>query len=313
LSFGGEELEVEDGFSLHQAIENCLDSAFARTLAVADTLHGNRVDLPGGDIDAKGTSDIGDDGVSILELVNEAIENQRFVLLFQPIISLRGDSDEHYEVFLRMLDREGEQMAPGAFLRTAIDNDVAGKIDRWVILQSIKMLSTHRAKGNNTRLTINLTCNSVTDPDFTQWLGVAIKAARLPSDAVIFQVTEKDASTYIRQTREFFEKLKEMYCRASISRFRMTPDSFEVLNHIPAEFVKLDGTKIEDMGDDDEIGEAVTNTLRKLQAAGKLSIVPMVETANILSTLWQAGANYIQGHYLQEPSAEMDYDFSTDD
>jgi EAL domain-containing protein (putative c-di-GMP-specific phosphodiesterase class I) len=39
----------------------------------------------------------------------------------------------------------------------------------------------------------------------------------------------------------------------------------------------------------------------------------MVETANILSTLWQAGANYIQGHYLQEPSAEMDYDFSTDD
>jgi EAL domain-containing protein (putative c-di-GMP-specific phosphodiesterase class I) len=207
----------------------------------------------------------------------------------------------------------GEQMAPGAFLRTAIDNDVAGKIDRWVILQSIKMLSTHRAKGNNTRLTINLTCNSVTDPDFTQWLGVAIKAARLPSDAVIFQVTEKDASTYIRQTREFFEKLKEMYCRASISRFRMTPDSFEVLNHIPAEFVKLDGTKIEDMGDDDEMREAVTNTLRKLQAAGNLSIVPMVETANILSTLWQAGANYIQGHYLQEPSAEMDYDFSTDD
>jgi EAL domain-containing protein (putative c-di-GMP-specific phosphodiesterase class I) len=39
----------------------------------------------------------------------------------------------------------------------------------------------------------------------------------------------------------------------------------------------------------------------------------MVETADILSTLWQAGANYIQGHYLQEPSAEMDYDFSTDE
>jgi len=39
----------------------------------------------------------------------------------------------------------------------------------------------------------------------------------------------------------------------------------------------------------------------------------MVENANVLSTLWQAGANYIQGHYLQEPSMEMDYDFSTEE
>ena len=39
----------------------------------------------------------------------------------------------------------------------------------------------------------------------------------------------------------------------------------------------------------------------------------MVESATVLSALWQAGANYIQGHYLQEPSTEMDYDFDTED
>ena len=50
-----------------------------------------------------------------------------------------------------------------------------------------------------------------------------------------------------------------------------------------------------------------------LQNSGKLTVVPMVENANILSTLWQAGANYIQGYYLQEPSTEMDYDFSTEE
>ena len=70
-------------------------------------------------------------------------------------------------------------------------HSIAGKIDRWVILQSIKMLSVHRAKGHATRLTVNLTCNSIADPEFLQWLTVAIKAARLPSDAVIFQVTDR--------------------------------------------------------------------------------------------------------------------------
>ncbi|MDH3643762.1 MAG: EAL domain-containing protein, partial [Gammaproteobacteria bacterium] len=296
-----------------QAIEACLDVAYATTQAAIEDLEGNCVELPSIELSSESEGEPEDEAARILNLINEAIENQRFVLLFQPIISLRGDSDEHYEVFLRMLDREGKHMSPGEFLRTAIDNNVAGKMDRWVILQSIKMLSTHRSKGHNTRLTINLTSNSVADPEFIQWLGVAIKAARLPSDAVIFQITEEDAGTYIRQTREFVEGLKKMHCRASLSRFGIAADPFEVLSHIPVEFVKLDGAKIESMGDSEEMRETITEMIRDLQSSGKLTIVPMVESANVLSALWQAGANYIQGHYLQEPSMEMDYDFSTDD
>ena len=50
--------------------------------------------------------------------------------------------------------------------------------------------------------------------------------------------------------------------------------------------------------------------IKSLQAQGKLTIVPLVENAAILSTLWQAGVNYIQGYYLQAPTTEMNYDFS---
>lgn len=254
--------------------------------------------------------EVGDEAARVLNLINEAIEKQKFLLLFQPIISLRGDNDEHYEVFLRMLDRHGEQMVPRQFLRTAIENNAAGKIDRWVILQSIKMLSVHRAKGHNTRLTINITANSVSDPEFIQWLGVAIKAARLPSDAVIFQITEEDAVTYLRQSREFAEGLKKLHCRTSLSRFGLVDDPYETLNHIPVDMVKLDGSLIKE---DADASEVLSTMIRKLQSIGKLTLVPMVENANMLSTLWQAGANYIQGHYLQEPVAEMSYDFSTEE
>ena len=309
VSFGGAELDMTGCDSLQTAIESGLDRAFSTVQEFAAENEGNQIELP-----APATDDeMDDEATRVLVLINEAIESQKFMLLFQPIISLRGDSDEHYEVFLRMLDRSGEQMAPNEFLRTAIDNGVAGKIDRWVILQSIKMLSTHRSKGHNTRLTINVTSNSVADPEFTQWLGVAIKAARLPSDAVIFQITERDASTYIRQTREFVEALKGMHCRSSLSRFGLAGEPFEILRHIPADFVKLDGSHIEALADDPELKDEITGMIQKLQGGGKLTIVPMVESANVLSALWQAGANYIQGHYLQQPSTSMDYDFSTDD
>ena len=288
--------------------ETCLNSAFATAFSAA-CLDGNLVELPR----TENEDGPNEEASRILSLINEAMENQKFILLFQPTISLRGDSDEHYEVFLRMLDRSGNQMAPGEFLRTAIDYGVAGKIDRWVILQSIKMLSVHRSKGNNTRLTINLTSNSFADPEFIQWLGVAIKAARLPSDAVVFQITELDATNYMRQTQEFVEGLKALHCRASLSRFGLCDKPFEILRHLPVDFVKLDRIHIERLKENPELKDEITSMIHKLQSAGKLTIVPMVESANVLSALWQAGANYIQGHYLQEPSADMDYDFSTDD
>ena len=149
--------------------KSTLDSAFGTAQAVAESGDGNCVRTA--ELTEDPDSEVNDEANRVLVLINEAIESQKFMLLFQPIISLRGDSDEHYEVFLRMMDRNGEQMAPGEFLRTAIENGVAGKIDRWVILQSIKMLSTHRAKGHNTRLTINVTSNSVADGEFIQWLA----------------------------------------------------------------------------------------------------------------------------------------------
>jgi PAS domain S-box-containing protein len=310
ITLGGAILEDEGHDSISSAIEATLNAAFATMQAATEVAEGNHVELP--TFETK-EQEFNDEASRVLTLITEAIEAQKFVLLFQPIISLRGDSDEHYEVFLRMLNRAGEQMAPHEFLRTAIDNGVAGKIDRWVILQSIKTLSAYRSKGHNTRLTINLTSNSVADPEFIQWLAVAIKAARLPSDAVIFQITESDSANYIRQTREFVEGLKSMHCRASLSRFGLAEEPFEVLQHIPVDFVKLDGSLIKNLNDDDGIREDVTELIKQLQSQGKLTIVPMVESANVLSALWQAGANYIQGHYLQEPSTAMDYDFSTDD
>jgi EAL domain-containing protein (putative c-di-GMP-specific phosphodiesterase class I)/GGDEF domain-containing protein/PAS domain-containing protein len=249
----------------------------------------------------------------ILKLVNDAIENQTFVLLFQPIISLRGDSDEHYEVFLRLIDEKGRRLPPDQFLELAIQNGVAGKIDRWVILQSIKMLSVHRSKGHNTRLTINLTRNSLIDDEFIQWLGVAIKAARLPSDAVIFQIAEPDAASHVRQAREFVQGLKSMHCRTSLRHFGVTDNPFETLRHVPVDFVKIDGNHVQELDGNPAKKDQLTTMIRELQQHGKLTVIPMVESATVLSALWQAGANYIQGHYLQEPSTEMNYDFAADD
>jgi multidomain signaling protein FimX len=309
LSIGGVELGTESDLDAAEGpLGKKLDAAFAAAIR-AENAGGNRIEVV---TDAGVCSDPGDQSGTTLKEVNEAIDDQRFQLLFQPIISLRGDSEEHYEVFLRMLEQDG-QVAPNEFLHTAVAHGVAGKIDRWMILQSIKMLSSHRAKGHSTRLTVTLTTNSIGDAEFPQWLSAALKAARLPSDALIFQVTERDAADHLRETSEFLASLQGMRCRSSLSRFGLVSDPMEMLRHLPVDFVKLDGSLVERLAEDTRRKDEITETIRDLQAIGKVTVVPMVESAGVLSALWQAGANYIQGHYLQEPTAEMNFDFSSDD
>ena len=101
-----------------------------------------------------------------------------------------------------------------------------------------------------------------------------------------------------------------MHCQAAIGRFGLVTTPFELLSVVAVDMVKIDGSLIRTLG---QPGDLISPMLKKLQSLGKFTIVPMVESAAQLTALWQAGANYIQGHYLQEPRTEMDYDFSVEE
>ncbi|MBV1919368.1 MAG: EAL domain-containing protein [Pseudomonadales bacterium] len=245
-------------------------------------------------------------------LLQSAIDKGLFKILFQPVIDLRGNSGELYEVLLRMVNEQDEEISPTDFLGSAASQDLCEKIDRWVILQSIKMLSEHREQGHNSRIMINITGESLKDQTLLPWLSVALKASRMPSDAIIFQFSETDATTYLKQAKDFTKGLKELHCKISISRFGCSLNPFNNLKHLEVDYLKIDGSFTKDIGSE-ESKESLKELVTAAHAQGKLTIIPLVESAAILSTLWQIGVNYIQGYYLQEPTESMNYDFSSDD
>ena len=244
-----------------------------------------------------------------VEAIQKALEENRFRLLFQPIINLRGEGEEHYEAFVRMLDKDGKEVSPYDFLPPMGPSDTAIKIDRWVILQTIRQLSSHRSRGHDTRLFLNVTAETLQDKTFTPWLSVALKAARLPGDSLVFQIREGDANNYMKQARDFTKAVHELHCKVSIAQFGCALNPFNTLKHIDTDYVKIDGSFTEEIQKSDEAKEQVKAMVKSLQNNGKLTIIPLVENAGVLATLWQAGVNYIQGYYLQAPVPEMNYDF----
>lgn len=249
--------------------------------------------------------------INVSEQLQEALDSGHLKLLYQPVINLRGEENECYEVFLRVLDEDKNEISITDFLQGMSTSEIGEKIDRWVILQAIKALSEHRSKGHNTKLFMNITERSLLDKSLLPWLSVALKAARLPGNSIVFQISETDAISYLKQAVSFTNGISELKCQLAIKQFGCALHPFNILKHLKVDFLKIDHSFTKDL-EQEENKTAIKELVDEAQKNEKLVIVPFVESAAMLSTIWQLGANYIQGYYFQEPSDKMDYDFSSE-
>lgn len=243
-------------------------------------------------------------------LLDEALEVQRFALLFQPIISLRGATGEHYEVLLRMRGATDTLELPDNFIESLGTSAANAKLDRWVILEATKQLAVNRGKGNDTRLVINLTANVLLDESLATWLGVALKAAGLPPATVILQLSEADIANDMQAAKKFANAIHQLGCKISLSGFGRVPESHkELVTAVRADMAQIDGNFTRMLHTNND-SQSLKTLIAETGSTGVKTIVPFVENASVLATLWQVGADFIQGHYLQAPSREMNYEFT---
>lgn len=246
------------------------------------------------------------------ELIS-AIKNNHLHLQFQPLLNIKGDTAEHYEVLLRLQTSQGEVLSGGdLFESQAIEDDVKRKVDRWVIIQATKALSSHQAKKPNTRLFINLSSASLTDDKLPNWLAVALNASGLPKGSIIFQFQEDDAIRTLKQTQDFTHALQEKGIPTAISRFGCALNPMQNLKRIAVTYVKLDSSFTQEMGS--EVGIKHLNTLlEELHEEEKITIIPSVENAAAMASLWQTSVHYLQGYGIQAPQETMSFNFGNDE
>ena len=241
-----------------------------------------------------------------------ALKANSFNLLFQPMINLKGDEKEHYETLLRLPQGDGEEVSAGEFLNGfAVSEDIKRKIDRWVILHATKLLGEHRQQNHQTRLFINLSAASLMDDSLPGWIGVALGAAKLDPGSVIFQFNEEDATKFLTQAQKFSVELKKKNYACALSRFGCSLKPFQTLKHLHVDYIKVDGSFTHELNKPEAL-ENLKTMLEELHEQEKITIVPLVESAAAVASLWQLGAHFIQGYYVQAPQAGMVYDFSDD-
>ena len=248
-----------------------------------------------------------EEGLSIKKL-RQAIRDDEFKLLFQPIVSLRGEHESVYEVLLRLIDKDNKEVSPKMFITMLDHAEVSTELDRWVIHESIRQLAEENKKGRKNKLFINLTGRSLEDPRLLHGIRDQLNQHKVPGDSLIFQFSESDASTYLKYANIFTQGLAQLHASACIKHYGSSIDSENVLRHIPAQYIKLDGSFVQELADPDK-HEAFDKLIEPLRIGEKTIVAPLVEGTNVMSKLFRTGVHYIQGYYLQAPREHMDYDF----
>lgn len=243
-------------------------------------------------------------------LIQEALAEGRFHLVYQPIVSLQGETDEKYEVLLRMRDSEGEDIRPGQFLPVAVQTGQITEIDRWVIRKAIQVLAERRRGGANTVFFIKLAGPTLEDQELPLWINQQLKEARLASDAIVLEIAEADASQHLKSAKVFVSAIGALHCKTSIEHFGSSPNSFQLLKHLPVDYLKIDGKFIHNLMGDSDNQAVVKSIVDMARSMNKLCIAEFVEDASSLTVLFQHGVHYIQGYFLAEPGEGLNYDFS---
>jgi diguanylate cyclase (GGDEF)-like protein/PAS domain S-box-containing protein len=243
-------------------------------------------------------------------LIEESLQKDQFQLMFQPIVSLQGANGEKYEVLVRMLNDEGEHILPTQFLPISENTGQLVDIDRWVIQHAIQALSVHRSKGTETQFFIKISGATLLDEKLAEFIHDCLKNTRLPGDALTFEIAEKDASQYLKHAKNFVKTLQQLHCKTALEHFGAGANSFQLLKHLPVDFLKIDGSFMHNLATNNDHQAMVKSILDTASTMNKECIAEYVQDAHSLAVLWQSGVGYIQGNFLQEPSETLNYDFS---
>lgn len=242
-----------------------------------------------------------------LTLVKDALANNGFVLFYQPIISLHGAEGEFYEILLRMQGPKGE-IAPNFFMPIAEQHGLMPGIDRWVISSAIKALAEREKAGHKTTFFVKLTPQSLDDQTLLPWIAQQLKNARLRGDALVFEMPESKVVTSLKPARAFVNGLKQLHCGFALEQFGSGLNSFQLLKHVDATYLKIDRSFMAELPKNKENQEKIKELCDQAHHAGKLTVAEFVEDAASMSILFSCGVNFVQGNFLQEPEKIMAYE-----
>lgn len=242
--------------------------------------------------------------IRALPFIREALHRDLFFLRRQKICPV-GNVEPHsdcYEVLLSMQLADGSSLDPEEFLTAAERYDLMPSIDRWVINHCFDWLEEDGERWKNLDfMAINLSGKSFNDPTFLAYLETKLHRATFPAEKICFEITETAAVENEERSITFIHRIKRFGCRFALDDFGSGMSSFRYLKNFPVDVIKIDGSFIVDMVENELSREIVTSIHNIASALGLKTVAEHAEDQQTLQVLQEIGVDYVQGYVVEKP------------
>ena len=236
--------------------------------------------------------------------VSQAIKENRFYLVKQLIKPMTDHHEQrdHYELLLRLKDREGNLITPEEFIPVAERYGVITIVDRWVLSAALESYPQYFAAKNDL-VSINLSGASINDERFTTFALDLIKQSEVPGDCLCFEITETAAIAQMNHAQKFMLTMKELGVKFALDDFGSGLSSFSYLKNLPIDYLKIDGSLVKAIPNEEYDRAIVTSINEVAHLMGIKTIAEFVETDQILEHISKISIDYAQGYITGKPVA----------
>ncbi len=244
--------------------------------------------------------------MEIVSDISQALVDNRFVLYFQTISPLCKQDTEtrHFEVLLRMHDKQHNLIPPGAFIGAAERYNLMPSLDRWVISHTFKYLHNkiHNGETDNMLCAINLSGTTLSDEKFMDFLQALQEQYQLPPKMICFEFTETAAITNITRAMQFIASMKELGFLFALDDFGAGLSSYTYLKNLPVDFIKIDGSFVSGIASD-PLNRSIVESINQVgHTMGIKTVAEWVDSNEVLEVLKDIEVDYAQGFHIHKPA-----------
>jgi multidomain signaling protein FimX len=242
----------------------------------------------------------------IVQRVRRGLAQDYFKLVYQPIISLMGDDQENYSVMVRLIDEHEPPLEAREFSAAATQAGLIEEVEKWAIRAAIQVISEQRRAGQRLSLFISLSEDTFRNPSVVLWICDCLREFDVRGNWLTFQFQEETVTPNVATLSKLVETLQKIKCRVAVNRFGGSERPETVLQSLPLDYVLLKSSFAQGLADDPAKQQRLVALATLAHESNVKTIVTGVEDARSLTVLWTAGVDYVQGNFLQRPSATLE-------